>query len=103
MDLSADFIRELKRIDELKEDKKEAKNVQKIDDGISCQKKVFALGAEKWKKAAEFGLENNLLNQKDMGILVSAAMMPEKIPSEKQCIYLVKLLKRMELEGLKID
>jgi hypothetical protein len=37
-----------------------------------------------------------------MGILATAAAMPEKIPSEKQCIYLVNLLKRLELEGLKL-
>jgi len=28
---------------------------------------------------------------------------PERIPSEKQSIYLVNLLKRLELEGLKED
>jgi len=102
MDLDGDFIGELKRIDDLKEDKKDAKKVQKIDDGIACQKKVLSLGAEKWKVAAGFGLENKLLNQKDMGILATAASMPEKIPSEKQCTYLVKLLKRLEIEGLKL-
>ncbi len=103
MNFSKEFIGELKGIDELKEDKKDAKKVQKIDDGITCQKKVFSLGAEKWKEAAGFGLANNLLNQKDMGILATAAAMPEKIPSEKQCIYLVNLLKRLELEGLKLS
>ena len=102
MDLNSDFIRELTGIDKLKEDKKDAKKVQKIDDGIICQEKVLALGAEKWKEAAGFGLVNKLLNQKDMGILATAAAIPEKIPSEKQCIYLVKLLKRLEFEGLKL-
>jgi hypothetical protein len=103
MNLNAEFTRELKRIDELKEDKKDAKKVQKIDDGITCQKKVLALGAEKWKEAAGFGLANNLLSEKDMGILATAAAMPERIPSEKQSIYLVNLLKRLELEGLKLQ
>ena len=81
---------------------KSAKKVQKIDDGISCQKKVLVLGAEKWKEVAAFGLANNLLNQKDMGILTTATVIPEKIPSEKQSIYLVNLLKRLELEGFKL-
>ncbi|MDZ7640954.1 MAG: AIPR family protein [Desulfurivibrio sp.] len=103
MDLGAEFIKELKGIDEVKEDKKDAKKVQRIDDGITCQKKVIALGVEKWKEAAEFGLTNNLLNKKDMGILATAAAMPERIPSEKQCIYLINLLKRLELEGLKLQ
>jgi len=67
---------------------------------------------------AILGLANNLLNRKDMGCATAAAM-PGKIPSEKQCILprghksrlnrqavqlgynLVELLKRLELEGLK--
>lgn len=102
MDLNSDFSRELMEIDELKEDKKNAKKVQTIDDGISCQEKFLALGAEKWKEAAGFGLMKKLLNQKDMGILATAAAIPEKIPSEKQCIYLMKLLQRLEFEGLKL-
>ena len=102
MDLANDFISELKGSDELKEDKKDAKEVQKIDDEIACQKEVLTLGAEKWKEVAAFGLANKLLNQKDMGILATAAAMPEKMPSGKQCVYLVKLLRRLELEGLKL-
>ena len=97
-----EFIGELKGVEDLKEDKKDAKKVQKIDDGITCQRQVLALGAGKWKEAAGFGLNNNLLNQKDMGILATAAAIPERIPSEKQSIYLVNLLKRLELEGLKL-
>jgi hypothetical protein len=33
-----------------------------------------------------FGLENNRQNRKDMGFFATAAAMPERIPSEKQCI-----------------
>jgi len=86
--------------DEERIEKKSARKTQKIDDGIASQKTVFSLGPEKWKEVATFGLEKNLLNQKDMGILATAAGMPEKIPSEKQCIYLVNLLQRLKLEGL---
>jgi hypothetical protein len=103
INLNPDFLKELKEINVVKEDKKDAKEVQKIDDGIACQKKVISLGAEKWKATARFGLDNNLLNQKDMGILTAATMMPGKIPSEKQCIYLVNLLKRLEMEGLSLQ
>ena len=38
-----------------------------------------------------------------MGILATAAAMPERIPSEKQCVYLVTLLNRLELEGLRLS
>lgn len=66
MDLNNDFIGELKGVEDLKKDKKDAKKVQKIDDGITCQRQVLALGAGKWKEAAGFGLSNNFLNQKGM-------------------------------------
>ena len=48
------------------------------------------------------GPANNILSRKDMGIPATAAAMPDRIPSEKQCIYLVNLLKRLEREGLKL-
>lgn len=38
-----------------------------------------------------------------MGILATAAALPERIPSEKQCMCLVSLLKRLELEVLKLQ
>jgi hypothetical protein len=69
--------------------------------GITCQKKVFAPGTGKWKVAAGYRLAKNLLNQKDIDLFAVATAMPEKIPSEKQCIYLVNLLKWLELAGLK--
>ena len=43
-----------------------------------------------------FGLANILSNQKDLGILATAVAMSARIPSEKQCIYPVNLLKRLE-------
>jgi hypothetical protein len=102
-ELPTEFLSVLLSREGEKVEVKSAKKVQKIDDGITCQKTVLTLGAGKWKDAARFGLENNLLSQKDMGILATAAAMPEKIPSEKQCIYLVNLLKRLEIKGFRLD
>ena len=50
---------------------------------------------------AGFGLANILLNQKDLGILATAVTMLAGILSEKQCIYPVNLLKRLE-QGVKL-
>ena len=51
----SDFVRELKGSAEMKEDKRDAKKVQKIDDGINYQKRVLDIGAEKWKEISIFG------------------------------------------------
>lgn len=101
--LSSEFKNILISKEDEKSEEKSAKKIQKMDDGITCQKDVFDIGSKKWKEVAEFGLINNLLNQKDMGILETVIAIPEKIPSEKQCIYLMALLKRLEYEGFKLN
>lgn len=99
MDLSEAFISELIGKEIAAVDEKDAKKVQKIDDGINAQKKVLNLGPEKWKELSVWGFSQKLLNEKDMGILQVAVGIPDKIPSEKQSIHLMKLLDKMEVEG----
>ena len=99
IDLSKAFINELIGKEIAAVDEKDAKKVQKIDDGINAQKKVLDLGSEKWKELSFWGFSQKLLNEKDMGILQVAVGMPDKIPSEKQSMHLMKLLAKMELEG----
>jgi hypothetical protein len=99
MDLSEAFISELIGKEIAAVDEKDAKKVQKIDDGINAQKKVLDLGSEKWKELSFWGFSQKLLNEKDMGILQVAVGKPDKIPSEKQSTYLMKLLAKMEVEG----
>ena len=99
MDLSEAFISELIGTEIAAVDEKDAKKVQKIDDGINAQKKVLDLGPEKWKELSVWGFSQKLLNEKDMGILQVAVGKPDKIPSEKQSMHLMKLLAKMEIEG----
>jgi len=72
---------------------------KKIDDGINAQKKVLNLGPEKWKELSVWGCSQKLLNEKDMGILQIAVKIPDRIPSEKQSMHLMRLLDRIEAEG----
>jgi len=103
MDLSKAFLAELIGIDERDVVEKDAKKVQKVDDGITCQKMVFEIGPEKWKEISKFGVLNKHLNEKDMGILQVAVAMPSRIPTESQCKYLMKLLIRLKDEGLHLN
>lgn len=100
MDLSEDFISELVAKDDISIARKEAKKIQNIDNGINCQKKVIAIGPEKWKEISMFGLSTKHLSEKDLGILKIAVSMPARIPTESQCKYLIKLLERLKEEGL---
>ena len=99
MDLSEAFISELIGKEIAAVDEKYAKKVQKIDDGINAQKKVLNLGPEKWKELSVWGFPQKLLNERDMGILQVAVGIPDRIPSEKQSMHLMKLLAKMEVEG----
>ena len=99
MDLNKAFISELIEKEIATVSEKDAKKVQKIDDGINAQAQVLNLGPEKWEKLSVWGLSEKLLTEKDIGILQVAVGIPDKIPSEKQSMHLMKLLAKMEVEG----
>jgi len=103
IDLGSPFLKELIGLYERAAVENDAKKIQKIDDGIACQKLVIEIGAEQWKVISKFGLTNHLLNQKDISILNVAVGMPSRIPSEIQCKYLVKLLGRLKEGGLRLN
>lgn len=101
--LSDEFEAELITLAELKRDNKQAKKIQKIDNGIKGQEKVFAISAQSWKEALEWGKKNNLLSPKDISIMSVATRIPDSVPSEKQCDYILKISVRLEEEGFKFS
>jgi len=100
--LPNNFKKQLISKSKVKEAAKEARKVQKIDNGIEAQQKVFELGAEFWKKCLEWAREKRLLNEKDHQILAVAAQIPNKIPTEKQSIYLTGLIDELADEACPI-
>ncbi len=84
------------------EEKKTAKKVQKIDDGIEAQRKVMEISGIKWQALLEQCREKGILTSKEAGILQIAAQIPRKIPSEKQSVVLVGLLEKALQEGIKV-
>ncbi|MEP5396522.1 MAG: AIPR family protein, partial [Hyphomicrobiales bacterium] len=79
---------------------KSAKKTQKIDNGINAQKRVFELPAEKWSEVKKLGEQKNLFQPKELSVLSIAEQIPKKIPSEKQCVVLLQVLQKAELEGI---
>lgn len=77
--------------------KKNAAEVQKIDDGIAAQAKVMELGDSHWKELAKKMLDRGEMTQKIAGILEVACRMSStgKIPSERQSKILLKLNYRL--------
>lgn len=87
---------------QIKEEKSDAKSIRKIDSGIEAQKKVFDVPATDWKKLRVSGIEKSLLTKKEQDILNIAEAIPNKIPSEKQCVVLLEILDKLEMEGVKL-
>lgn len=53
-----------------------------------------------WRDLCSAMSARKLLSPKEVGIMNTAAQLPGKVPSGKQCIILVELLEKARQEGL---
>lgn len=79
--------------------KKDASNIQTIDNGIEAQKYVFEKKAIYWKKMSEWNQTSYALSAKEKSIIDIAAAIPIKIPTEKQCKAIVEIEQKAKEEG----
>lgn len=77
---------------------KQARKVQKIDDGIEAQKKVLEIPSAKWITLLQQCSSNGVLTQKEIDIVHIATQIPNKIPSEKQSLILIEVLKKLKMK-----
>jgi hypothetical protein len=97
--ISSVFDNELIKKGEMKEKKKAATILQKIDDGIAAQAKVYEMGGAKWREILNWAESQQLVGGKEQSMLAIASQIPNKIPSEKQSILLINMLSKFEVEG----
>jgi hypothetical protein len=97
--LLTEFKKELVEKDEIQAEAKIAKQIQKVDNGIEAQKIVFELGAKYWQKLLNWGVERSLLTTDDVSVIKVAARIPNKIPSDKQCFWLLEIKDKVETDG----
>ncbi|MCU7865353.1 MAG: AIPR family protein [Candidatus Thiodiazotropha sp. (ex Lucinoma borealis)] len=90
---------ELLTTNEQKAKQVESKKVRKIDNGIEAQKKALELGAKFWKQSLEWDSVHQVLSEKDRQIMGVAALIPRKLPSEKQSLYLMDVLEILQEEA----
>jgi hypothetical protein len=98
--LPSKFWSSLTSIDETKFESKSAKQTQKIDDGIEAQRQVIAVPAATWTRVSKGLNSRRLLSPKEIGILKIAEQVPNKIPTEKQCVVLIDILDKARQEGV---
>ena len=100
VDWDPTFIEKLTDKDAEKETLHEAAQDQKILNGIEAQEIVWQEGAEFWNDVYNWMIRQGEGSDKDRGIVHTAASMTSrKIPSEKQCIYLLNLMKKLHTIG----
>jgi len=85
------------------EKKKSAEAIQRIDNGIEAQKKVFQSGAQFWSRLWSWNQVSKVLSLKEQDIVNIAKQIPNKYPSEKQSVVLLVALEKALQEGFSRD
>lgn len=95
------FFNELISKEEISTEKKEAKKIQRIDNGIEAQKLVFKIAEQgKWCEIKQFGIENDMLTQQEIKLFDIACAIPSKIPQEWQALDIINAYHNLEEVGL---
>ncbi len=97
-----DWRSELITLAQLAEQSRDARQDQKLLNGIAAQTAVVDAGADLWREVREWGVTKELLTPTETSILDVAAAMPNQIPTERQCARILETLTRLREEGCQI-
>jgi len=104
IEISDTFLEELLEEENLKDEQKDAKKIQRIDNGIEAQKLVFKIAEQgKWFKIKQFGIDNNALSPLEIDLITIACNIPKQIPTEKQALIITNALHNLEDIGLSVS
>src|SRR5690606_920912 len=76
---------------------KDAKAVQKMDNGIEAPARVLQLGTSMWSRAGAYAVQRKMLSPADHSLIRLATR--GAIPTEKQSLRLVAALSELEADG----
>ncbi|MDX2111035.1 MAG: AIPR family protein [Verrucomicrobiota bacterium] len=93
---------ELVTKNEQRETDRSAIKGQKILNGIQAQTLVVKAGGQFWRDVRAWGSSRKLLSPMQTGILDVAASIPNKIPSDKQSIKAIEILRKLQSEGCQL-
>lgn len=99
IDWPDEWLNELIGKDEQKAIRKSAVKDQKMLNGIEAQSAVVNAGGQFWDQIADWGRTKKLLTPTDAGILAVAASVPGRIPTERQSMRAVEILRKLRSEG----
>ena len=81
------------------DEKRTGVKAQRILNGIEAQTIVTNAGGPFWKMVLQWGQEHELLSSTESGILTASASLPNRLPSEKQCIRTLEILRKLHTDG----
>ena len=99
IDWDKEWLAELISKDETKEAKSEGEKEQKEANYIDAQITVVDAGGDFWTNVLDWCIKENEASEKELGILRRASMIPKKIPTDKQSMVLVKMMRRLRKSG----
>lgn len=100
VDLSEAFLAELLPVAEENRRERDAQGQRAMDNGIEAQQEVFSLGAPFWAQLDDYCRSRRIpMTSKERSILETATRMPRALPSDRQSLMLMELLRRVEKEG----
>ena len=100
VDFPENFSRFLANKTSLKAERKSAIEIQQTSFELDAQRKVLEIDSETWQKILQDATSRNLIAFDEKSAVKTAMKIPLKIPSPLQCEKLLRLLKRMEENGL---
>ena len=99
--LPVEFTESLISKEEIAYEEKLATKEQKIENGMVAQMKILSIPSSTWLSIMQKGQKKRLFSEKEIGILQTASKIPDKIPSEKQSLALLKILDKARKEGIR--
>ena len=86
--------------DTVKAEKNSARKIQRTSFEVDAQSKVLSLSGATWRKIFVDASQKKLMSPDEKSALTTAMKIPAKIPSPPQCEKLLRLLDRLEENGL---
>jgi len=100
IDLPQEFYDELLDKKDVDTEKKQAKKIQRIDNGTEAQKLVFEIAEKKrWCEIKQFGIENEMFSPLEIDLMDLACSVLNKVPSKKQELIIINALNNLEEIG----
>ena len=100
VDLPENFSRWMIGRKELREQKTDAVEIQTTSRELDMQRKVLSFSGTTWRRIRDDAARRKLLSHDEKSALSTAIKIPNKIPEPFQCELLLRLLDRLEENGL---